>query len=161
MSKFIFLTKGQKTIVDDDTYEWANKFKWYAMGIRDQYYVCRKSRGDEVLKGEKRKVVLLGRQIMNTPVGMTVDHINNNPLDNRRINLRNCTFSQNLVNRRYYGNKTAKQRGAYKMRGVFLALISINGKGVYLGYFKTEAEAHNAYVKAARELYGEYVNKNV
>jgi len=41
----------------------------------------------------------LHRLIMNPPANMQIDHVNKNKLDNRRINLRVCTHSENQMNR--------------------------------------------------------------
>ena len=39
------------------------------------------------------------RLIMNNPIGLVVDHINNQTLDNRRENLRIVSQSENMANR--------------------------------------------------------------
>lgn len=44
---------------------------------------------------------LLHREIMDNPEGMQIDHINHNPLDNRKQNLRICTAKENCCSRRY------------------------------------------------------------
>jgi len=50
----------------------------------------------------------LHRFIMNTPSNMDTDHINHNQLDNRRINLRICSTSQNLMNTTIRGGRKYK-----------------------------------------------------
>lgn len=51
-------------------------------------------------------------------------------------------------------------KGVYfnKKCNKYCAQISINGKKKFLGLFKTEAEAHEAYMKAARKHFGELAN---
>ena len=43
-------------------------------------------------------------------------------------------------------------------RNKYVAQIRINGKRKHIGRFKTEAEAHAAYMKAARKYFGELAN---
>lgn len=47
----------------------------------------------------KNKTIKLHRFITNCPKGLVVDHINRNPADNRRCNLRICTQFENNKNR--------------------------------------------------------------
>ena len=84
-----------------------------------------------------------------TPCGfkLVVDHIDNNPLNNRLDNLQLITNRENSSKDRKGG--TSKYIGVSLASGrkTWLASIRINGKNKYLGYYKTEIEASNAYQK--------------
>lgn len=105
----------------------------------------------------------LHRWIMQPPDDMVVDHINGDPLDNRRSNLRICTHAQNLANGRSHRDSTSKYRGvSYRPReGTWRAQISVgNQRSKFLGQYRTEEEAALAYDAAARDRYGEYARLN-
>jgi hypothetical protein len=87
------LTDGNHTIVDDDVADKIRGRKLYYYQHRPNHCLYPKV----LLNG---KLDHLHRIIMNPPKGMHVDHINGDPLDNRRSNLRIVTRSQNLLNRR-------------------------------------------------------------
>lgn len=93
--KLIPLTKGQSTMVDDWNYDWLMQWKWYANKNRGTYYAVRSEKINN-----KATVILMHREIMNTPKSMVVDHINHDGLNNLEHNLRNCTESQNQRNQR-------------------------------------------------------------
>lgn len=81
-----------------------------------------------------------------------IDHKDNNALNNKIENLRECTVSQNNSNRRFTGNKSG-YKGVTKIENVnsvrFVAQIKINNKNHNLGSFKTAEEAHEVYKQAA------------
>jgi hypothetical protein len=86
-----------------------------------------------------------------------IDHINNNKLDCRKINLRNVNQSENSRN-------TFSRKGTSKYKGVFwakhinkwIANIKHNYRNHYLGSFTNEEDAAKAYDKAARLFHGEF-----
>lgn len=84
-----------------------------------------------------------------------VDHINGNGLDNRIINLRSVTESENLRNSRKSILNTSGFCGVYfhKPTGKWQAKIQINGKGKSLGLFFDKNEALLAR-KSAEQLHG-------
>ncbi len=89
-----------------------------------------------------------------------IDHENRNPLDDKIGNLRLCTQGQNV------GNSTLAVTNKSGYKGVswslhmkkWIAGIGVNGKRKHLGYFDDPAEAHAAYMKAARERFGEFAH---
>ena len=86
-----------------------------------------------------------------------IDHKNGNPIDNRWDNLREATRSQNAANSR-------QKRGARFPKGVrrntggWQAKIRTKGKDIIIGQFGTPEEAHAAWCKAAKEMFGEFFN---
>lgn len=92
-----------------------------------------------------------------------VDHINGITTDNRIINLRAATRSENQCNRKQCGrNNTSGFKGVYwyKRKKVWYAAIQINNKKVYIGYFDDKVEAAKAYNNKALELHGEFAKLN-
>lgn len=84
-----------------------------------------------------------------------VDHKNRNTLDNRKDNLRLVTPSQSAANREVtWGNN--RLQGAYKQGTLWKSQISVNGKRIYLGLFRLEEQAHEAYKKAQQKYFGEF-----
>lgn len=156
--KKIFLSQGKFSIVDDEDYEIVNKFKWTLnkMGKREYGYRAFKLSG-------KRIVVPLHRFIVDCPIGLIVDHINGNGLDNRRCNLRICTQSQNHMNQR---TQTRKKTSIYK--GVcwnklikkWASKIKINNKTINIGFFDSEKKASFAYDEKAKLLFGKFALTN-
>lgn len=87
-----------------------------------------------------------------------IDHINGIRDDNRWINLRQATNSQNMMNRcKPYKNRTGL-KGVAQFGRRFQARVMVNGKRVSLGMFDSAEAAHAAYRKAASVIYGEFAN---
>ena len=81
-----------------------------------------------------------------------IDHINGNKGDNRLGNLRVVSNAENLQNM-----KNAKGYTYHKKLNKWMAQIAVNKEHKYLGVFNTEHEAHEAYLKAKKELHPFYV----
>ena len=85
------------------------------------------------------------------PSGLMVDHINGNRLDSRMENMRLVTDRVNLQNMEIHRKGRLVGAAFHKRRGKYQASIYI-GKIIYLGYFKTEQEAHRAYKIACKHI---------
>ena len=84
-----------------------------------------------------------------------IDHINGQRNDNKFNNLRDVTKKQNMENQRkaQRHNKSTGVLGTWKNGSGYTARISHNNSKIYLGTFKTLAEAQAAYVAAKRVLH--------
>lgn len=86
-----------------------------------------------------------------------VDHENLNPDDNRWVNLREATYSQNVTNTKPRANNKLGIKGVVELpSGRFQAAIRENGKQKYIGSFDTSDLASAAYQDEARRLHGEF-----
>lgn len=119
--------EGKETIVDTDDYERFSNQKWYLS-----------SQGYAISAGSK-KSRRLHRLITNCPDGMVVDHLNGDPLDNRKNNLRVCTQKENMRNtHNVKGYSYDKSKGNYIVRY----------KGKYCGRCGSEEDAKRLYKSA-------------
>lgn len=96
--------------------------------------------------------------IMNPQKGLEIDHIDNNGLNNQRINLRICTHSQNLMNQNKQRGR--KYKGVSKFREGYRSYLKYEGRFISLGVYKTEKEAAKAYDKGAIKYFGDFANTN-
>lgn len=144
-------------IVDDDVYEQIKDRSWRVMTVTNgAQYIVWKGR----VSG-KHTTVYLHRLVMEDQKGM-IDHINGDPFDNRRENLRVTTNSQNQMN----SKKKAGVKSIYK--GVswnsklqkWKVQIGIDGKDYFIGYFENERHAAYAYDLNAPIFFGEFARLN-
>ena len=88
-----------------------------------------------------------------------LDHRDQDPLNNRRANLRPASKSQNGFNRAKWCGRS-QFKGVSPFRGKWMATIHVGGKKRYLGTFANEADAARAYDAAARVEAGEFAVLN-
>lgn len=81
-----------------------------------------------------------------------IDHINGQRTDNRLSNLRLADRIQNAANVKTHRDNKSGLKGVFPMRRRWSAQIKVRGITHHLGTFDTPAEAHAAYIKAARRL---------
>ena len=85
-----------------------------------------------------------------------IDHINGNPGDNRIANLRDVEGAVNLQNmRKPRKTNVSGYLGVYKhaQNNTWVARIQKDKRTIHIGCFTDPAEAHQAYLKAKREIH--------
>lgn len=83
---------------------------------------------------------------------LVIDHIDQNPSNNRIDNLRAVTQAVNQYNR-------SASRGCSPHKNKWQARLKVKDKLLYLGLFDTEEEAHNAYLRAKATVTEELLNR--
>ena len=85
----------------------------------------------------------LHRYIMNYSGDDPIDHINNNPLDNRKCNLRIVSTKLNNQNKVSAKNSSSKYLGVcfHKKSNKWISYFKLNNKSKHLGLFENEDEA--------------------
>jgi len=131
--KKIKLTQGKFALVDDGDYQWLNQWKWHYSGGRAVRIIW-------IGKGHKNRkanTILMHRLINKTPHNFDTDHIDRNPLNNQKNNLRTLTHSQNLHNRPKQKNNRSGFKDIFfdKQTGKWRVQICINGKKISFGRF--------------------------
>jgi hypothetical protein len=87
-----------------------------------------------------------------------IDHKDRNSLNDRIENLRPASQSQNNANSAIRSNNTSGYKGVRwdKTLKRWRAYLHFNGNQCYLGSFESAEEAHEVYMKAARDHFGEF-----
>lgn len=111
--------------IDEQDLELVSSMKWH---IGDTGYAVWRG-----IKDGKKQTIRMHRLITNCPKHLIVDHINHNRLDNRRINLRVCNQSTNML------NKIDQGKGYWFQKQNNNWVVEIQNK--HIGVFSTEEEA--------------------
>ena len=138
-SEYIEVTvkHGRKFLIDREDFAKHCQVAWRTRWNENSqnYYVVR-SFLEKMPNGRWRCTSLqLGRVILGLERGdpRRVDHINGDPLDNRQINLRICTHTENMQNQRLPKNNTSGFKGVSAWKGRWMAQIMARGKHLFSG----------------------------
>jgi len=150
--KIIYTSKNEEIYVDDDDYELMNKYLWRISGDGYATRTVQSANG-------KKVCMRMHREIMSTPNGMVVDHINHIRCDNRKENLRVCSQSENLMNKRKSDKNTSGVTGVswHKPLEKWRAAIKVKGRKKHLGYFVLFDDAVKARKEAEKIYFGEFM----
>jgi hypothetical protein len=146
--KEIKLTNGMAAAVDDEDFERANQYKWNLCATPTACF--------------NGTSIQMANFVLGLPKSQRVDHINVNPLDNRKCNLRPCTAAQNTYNRKPNGKAFKGGNKKYDKDGNLHYYSMCNGGGYTwtLDGFETQDEAIRVYDSMAIQLQGEFAYLN-
>lgn len=142
----------QSILIDDQDRWLLEAYNWY------------KSQQGYVVAWHSGATILIHRIIMEAQKGQMVDHIDGNPFNNRRSNLRLTDYHGNGLNRKTLKpNRRSRNSSNYRgvrfnpVAGKFQAQITWQRKAIHLGTFESEEEASKVY-EAKRALLIEQEN---
>lgn len=152
----IRLSREKQALVDDDDFDRLVGYNWF---LGNNGYAVRNARSEN----GKKTQIYMHRVILGTPEEKKTDHINENKLDNRKVNLRACTVSENHWNKGAHKDSKSGLKGVFfhKRTGKWEAQIMALGKRYHLGYFFEKERAAVEYNNAAIKLHGEFAKLNV
>jgi predicted RNA methylase len=143
--------------IDDEDFELVNKYTWEILYRKNG--IVKNVRISKCSRNACGARTYIGRLILDPPFGVVVDHIDGNPLNNHRSNLRICSQHENSLNHRRMYKCATGTVGVRKHRNRWTARICLNNKITHLGTFDTEEEAIRARKKAEKEYYGVFARQ--
>lgn len=139
----IVTARGQRYVIDLEDVDKVRGRSWYAI---------------KGYAAAGKKNLHLHRLLLDAPKGVQVDHIDGNPSNNRRSNLRLCTHAENVRNVRRRADNTSGFKGVSMCSRAkrWRARIRLSRKLIHIGYFETPEQAKAAYEAAAERLFGAF-----
>ena len=138
-----------------DYIDWIDK-----LDKREEWCLIGDSVSYSDYKSTQQNIPMQGLILGNSSNARQIDHINRNRLDNRRINLRFTTPSQNVTNSGPKNGKKYKGTTFDSERNKWIAAIQIDGKTRHLGRYENEEQAARAYDNMAFKVWGEFAYLN-
>jgi hypothetical protein len=145
------LKNKKKEIID---YSYVDKFEYEQL---KSISWCKDTNGYAVGYFRLRNVdkhVIMHRYLLDAQPGEIIDHKNNNRTDNRRLNLKISTRSQNAQNSKRISEKESKYIGVSFDKNNKLRPWRSICKGIWLGCFSLEEWAGFAYDECALIIFG-------
>lgn len=148
---FVGLTKGYVALVSPEDHDILDSASWHAEKKRNVVY----ARSDA-----SRPFRMLHRAILKPETSDTIDHKNDNGLDNRRGNIRPATAAQNSINRKVTKRSRSGYIGVFETPSSWAAQINKESGCWHLGNFDTPEEAAIARDIGAIQEYGDFATLN-
>ena len=141
-------------IIDTDDYDKIKNYKW---GIDIHWEKTNLMYVRRVDKNNNK--IYIHNVIMNDK---SIDHKDNDGLNNKKSNLRKCTNSENVINRKIQSNNTSGYKGVslIKKSNKWNAYIKTKNKRIHLGNYESKIDAAKAYNQASIKYHGEFAQLN-
>lgn len=156
------MSQGKTATISAGDFGRVGFHKWYSVKSGDnRYYAATYIK----IEGEWTTILMhrLIMDIQNISFPL-VDHVNQDGLDNRRSNLRLCTYAENMRNRSRRRNSTCKYKGVvyhkHKKTRPYEASLVYGGKRKSLGCFSSQKMAALVYNVEAIINFGEFARLN-
>lgn len=153
------------TIIDCENLEYVMELTWCARynDANNMYYASHTiySKEAKTTTGTiDLQYYLLNRE---KDPNISIDHINNNSLDNRMSNLRKSITKENLKNRNgaNSNNKSGYRNVAYikNSKHPYRVQLMVNGKNTILGHFEDVDEAGIYAEEMRQKYYGDFAGR--
>jgi len=107
-------------------------------------------------KNDKEKYIGLHRLILGIKNGISIDHIDRDPLNNKENNLRFANMSEQNINKNKRPDNTSGFIGVYfvKSRGTWLAMLNNEYKNYRFGTYKNKEDAIRARLNGELKYFG-------
>lgn len=138
-----------KAIFDKEDYDTIVNYHW-RLSINNHLYT-----NIHGVQTPITEIILKGNGVY-IPEDKMVDHIDRNPLNNTKINLRICSVGENAFNKSIRIDNTSGKTGVYKYRDKWVSKIGFHGKLIHLGYFEDFGDAVKARELAEKEYFGKF-----
>ena len=135
-------------LVDCEDYDRVSNYKWVIVKVKKWYYAVRGANGNDT--------VYMHRFILGCAEDKYVDHRNSDGLDNRRLNLRECSNSENQYNVDKKSNSSQKYKDIRVTKSGTYQVRMRTPCGRLTKTVKTEEEAVALYNEWAKKYHGEF-----
>lgn len=153
--RLIPLTRGKWAIVDAEDYERLSRWNWHLSGsiARNNFYAARGTR-----VGGKHRLIRLHHAVLGLDGGIMVDHVDGDPLNCRKSNLRICNAAGNSQNHKRTSRNKSGHTGInwHPTNKQWIVRVGSGRARKYIGGFKTLEAAVVARNAAFAEHYGEF-----
>lgn len=161
---------NKKILFDTEDYDLIKQYTWMVNSNNNDYQwvASHNIPKDNNMRNFTSKRLVMSRLIMLNgrddcnDLSIHIDHINNNPCDNRKCNLRFATRSTNEMNKKLRSNNKSGFTGVTWKENIhkWTAQITINGSHIHLGLFTSKEDAIKARIEAEQKYFGEYSYNN-
>lgn len=156
-----YTSKGEEFFFDLEDYDKIKDYYWRT--DENNYFISTTGNKNKPQNFHLHRIIMLDEENMKN-LSIDIDYINgiNSRNDNRKVNLRITTRSQNNQNRTLRSDTKSGFMGVSYNKQILKweSYLSINYKKYNLGYFSDFTEAVKARIEGEQKYFGEYAYKS-